>query len=109
MRFQDKCVIVTGAGSGIGRECALHFAREGAWVAAADLDADTAQRTAEAIAEAADELFDPGPARAAQLADMEEGLEKLRAGAAAPSARAAEVILRIAEERIQGRTRKEAM
>ena len=49
MRFQDKGVIITGAGSGIGRESALEFAAEGAIVACTDIDADTAQRTAEEV------------------------------------------------------------
>lgn len=49
MRFQNRGVVITGAGSGIGRETALEFAAEGAVVACADIDADTSQRTAEAI------------------------------------------------------------
>jgi NAD(P)-dependent dehydrogenase (short-subunit alcohol dehydrogenase family) len=37
-RFTDQSVIVTGAASGIGRETALRFAREGARVTVADID-----------------------------------------------------------------------
>ena len=39
-------VLVTGAGSGFGRETALLFAREGADIVAVDLHADTAKETA---------------------------------------------------------------
>ena len=38
MKLKDKCAIVTGAASGIGREIAVTFAREGAKVAIADLN-----------------------------------------------------------------------
>ena len=46
MRLKDKCVIITGAASGIGREIALTFAREGAKVAIADLNGPAADATA---------------------------------------------------------------
>ena len=46
MRFSGKCAVVTGAASGIGRETALLFAREGAAVFAADLDLAGAQAVA---------------------------------------------------------------
>lgn len=42
--FHGKQVLVTGAGSGIGRSTALAFAREGAGIFAVDLDATALQR-----------------------------------------------------------------
>jgi NAD(P)-dependent dehydrogenase (short-subunit alcohol dehydrogenase family) len=44
--LQGKIVLVTGAGAGIGRAIALAMADSGATVAAADIDADAAGRTA---------------------------------------------------------------
>ncbi len=43
MRFSGKCVVITGAASGIGRAATLLFAREGATVFAADLNLAGAQ------------------------------------------------------------------
>lgn len=50
--LSDKRVIVTGAGSGIGRASALLFAREGAVVALFDRDAGANAQTAAAIGSA---------------------------------------------------------
>jgi NAD(P)-dependent dehydrogenase (short-subunit alcohol dehydrogenase family) len=43
--LEGKTALITGAGAGIGRAAALVFGREGARVAAADLDAQAAQDT----------------------------------------------------------------
>ena len=49
MRLKDKVAIVTGAASGIGKEIALVYAKEGAKVAIADLNLEQANLTAEEI------------------------------------------------------------
>ena len=48
--LQDRIVLVTGAGAGIGRATALAMAEVGATVAAADIDLAAAQRTADQAA-----------------------------------------------------------
>lgn len=47
MKFRNKVVVITGAGSGIGRACALEFAREGADLVVADINKEGAQETIE--------------------------------------------------------------
>jgi 3-oxoacyl-[acyl-carrier protein] reductase len=49
MRLEGKTALVTGAGSGIGKCIAETYAREGAWVALADVNIDTAKSAARAI------------------------------------------------------------
>ena len=49
MKLRNKSAIITGAASGIGKEIALLFAREGANVAIADLNKDAAEAVAAEI------------------------------------------------------------
>jgi len=50
MELTGKHVVVTGAGSGIGRACARRFAAEGARVVVADLRLEPAEQVAREIA-----------------------------------------------------------
>ena len=52
MKLQDKVCIVTGAASGIGKEIALTYAREGGKVVIADLNEDAAQAVVDEITKA---------------------------------------------------------
>jgi len=72
MRLKDRVVVITGAGSGIGRACAREFAKEGARVVVADIVADAAAKTAELIRAAG------GEARAVTAAVSEVALEAER-------------------------------
>jgi NAD(P)-dependent dehydrogenase (short-subunit alcohol dehydrogenase family) len=52
MRFKNKVVLITGAGSGIGQAAALAFAREGAKVAVADISDAAAEGTVKLVQKA---------------------------------------------------------
>jgi NAD(P)-dependent dehydrogenase (short-subunit alcohol dehydrogenase family) len=48
--LSDKTAVITGAGSGIGRACALSLARRGARIVVADINSEAAQATATLVA-----------------------------------------------------------
>ncbi len=49
LRLNEKVTLITGAGSGIGKEAALLFAREGAKVVVAEVSDDAGRKTVEEI------------------------------------------------------------
>lgn len=57
MRLKDKVVAITGSGSGLGRECALLFASEGAQIVTSDYIDGRAQKTAAEVIAAGGEAI----------------------------------------------------
>ena len=57
MQLQDKVALITGAASGIGKEIAIEYAKQGAKVVIADLALDTANKTAEEIRQSGGQAF----------------------------------------------------
>ncbi len=55
MRLKNKVALITGASSGIGRETAILFAREGAKVVVVDINDESGEETAELIRQAGHE------------------------------------------------------
>jgi meso-butanediol dehydrogenase/(S,S)-butanediol dehydrogenase/diacetyl reductase len=55
-RFDGVTALITGAGQGIGRGCAVRLAAEGARVAVSDLDPDLARSVADELPESAGRL-----------------------------------------------------
>ena len=77
MKLQDRAAVITGAGSGIGRAMALLFAREGARILAADVNAGAAQETA-ALVEADGGHALPLQVNVTAPAEVQGMLEKAR-------------------------------
>ncbi len=65
-RFDDQLVVITGAGSGIGRATALEFAKQGAEVVVTDIDQEAAERTAQLASTL-------GPRASAYTVDVSDG------------------------------------
>lgn len=49
MKLQNRSVVITGSGSGIGRACAIEFAKVGASIVVADINLDAAEETVRQI------------------------------------------------------------
>lgn len=77
----QKAVVITGAGSGLGRALALHYARRGWSVAALDIDRAAAEATAQAVmAEGGDALAEAVDVRDAQAMESAAGAAAERFG-----------------------------
>lgn len=51
MRLQDRVVVITGGGSGIGKACSVEFAKAGATVVVADVNLQAAVQTVQQVHE----------------------------------------------------------
>ncbi|XP_035928240.1 (3R)-3-hydroxyacyl-CoA dehydrogenase isoform X2 [Halichoerus grypus] len=72
LRLRSALALVTGAGGGIGRAVSVRLAREGATVAACDLDKAAACKTVWLLGGQGSEEVAPGGAHAAFQADVSE-------------------------------------
>lgn len=57
MQLKDKVALITGAASGIGKEIAIEYAKQGAKVVIADLSLDAASKTAGEINQSGGQAF----------------------------------------------------
>ncbi len=76
MEFQDKIVMITGAGSGIGRAAALLYAKDGAQVVVSDINPKGGEETVKMITEAGGKATFIA-ADVAKLADVEQLIEQI--------------------------------
>jgi 3-oxoacyl-[acyl-carrier protein] reductase len=74
-RLQGMVAVITGAGSGIGRASALAFAREGACVVVADLNASSAAETADQVRSAGGQA-EPISVDVTKYADVEHMVQR---------------------------------
>lgn len=75
MRLKDKVILITGAGSGIGKAASLIFADEGARIVANDLVGDALARTVEEVRKAGGEIVGVA-GDVAQAADVERAIRE---------------------------------
>ncbi len=75
MRLKDKVILITGAGSGIGKAASLIFADEGARIVANDLVGDVLARTVEEVRKAGGEIVGVA-GDVAQPADVERAIRE---------------------------------
>ncbi|XP_007527486.1 (3R)-3-hydroxyacyl-CoA dehydrogenase [Erinaceus europaeus] len=72
LRLRSALALVTGAGSGIGRAVSVRLAREGAAVAACDIDGAAARKTVQLLGQPQSEEGEPPRTHAAFQADVSE-------------------------------------
>lgn len=77
-RFAEKRIIITGAGSGLGRATALRFAKEGWRVCVADINDEGAAETLRLVKEAGGDGFTQH-CNVREVSDMQALAEQLRA------------------------------
>lgn len=75
-RFDDKVVLITGIGGGMGREAALRFAAEGARVIGCDLHAAGAEETVDLVRAAGGEIVNFAPVNLANATESKTWIDQ---------------------------------
>jgi NAD(P)-dependent dehydrogenase (short-subunit alcohol dehydrogenase family) len=76
-RLAGKIALITGIGAGIGRGCAMVFAREGATVFGCDIDAERAMATVTTAREAGFAMDSAHPVDLTRPADVQSCIDQL--------------------------------